>query len=309
MARVQKIVPRETVEIIICNTDAVPARHLEAVNLSKQFTVYSRFLPEGKHLLNMMKPFKTHTRRVADNVFLKEKDDYLFCLEKLLQYESEYVIVLEDDALPIENFIEELKTILWKLNYYFPRWGYLKLYYPPKWQGYAREWPRLLDLVYTACLGSLGLTLVYVLCRIFITIGQQKCKLHVQILQVMINKQILLVLFLGFILTLIFIEIIGRQNILELQRAFHHYSFTKSPGCCTPAILYKPSTAREMVNFLEDVKCTDKYPFDIAQEDFRKNKSIDAYLIEPSLVNHIGLVSSIKGKGLKNDLAEFFSVK
>ena len=57
------------------------------------------------------------------------------------------------------------------------------------------------------------------------------------------------------------------------------------------------------------MKCTDKYPFDIAQEDFRKNKSIDAYLIEPNLLNHIGLVSAIKGKGLKKDLAEFLRVK
>ena len=251
VAMVYEIVPKETVEIIICNADAVPAGHSEAVTLSKQFTVYSRFLPEGKHLLNMTKPFKTYTRRVAGNGFLKEKDDYLFCLEKLLQYKSESVIVLEDDALPVENFFVVLKTILQNLNYYFPHWGYLKLYYPPKWQGYAREWTRLLDLVYTAWFGSLGLTLVYVFWRVFMTIGKHKCKLHVQFLSVMRNKQLLLVLLLGFILTLIFIVIIGRQNVLELQRVFHHYSFTKSPGCCTQGILYKPSTARKMVNFLK----------------------------------------------------------
>ena len=128
--------------ILICNTDSAPAAHTEALRMSRFAKMVVRFnnsFPAGKS-----------PPKIEDDIFEKEKEDYVFCLQQAADYKPQYVIILEDDAYPMENFFSAIHHLLhWKIlrkglgreiqeeNDFVDDWIFVKLYYPEKWRGYS----------------------------------------------------------------------------------------------------------------------------------------------------------------------------
>ena len=68
----------------------------------------------------------------------KEKRDYVYCLQKALQYRTNHVIMIEDDAVPCRDMLDVLKHVVdtrveerYKSGDLVVRhWAYVKLFHP-----------------------------------------------------------------------------------------------------------------------------------------------------------------------------------
>ena len=82
----------------------------------------------------------------------KEKSDFIGCVTRMVaEYPpvSDILLVLEDDALIVQNFFTILSSILeFHLHSYtLDEWLDIKLYTPPKWSEFGLDFLTLLDLV------------------------------------------------------------------------------------------------------------------------------------------------------------------
>lgn len=254
--------------LFICNTHAGPGHHEEAYKLKKYFYLVSKF-PNGSAEASIMNPFE------------KEKQDYVFCMEQALKFSSEYILMVEDDALPrdelfpvLENSINYLQDINKK-----KQWSHLKLYFPERWQGYSFELKQICELLALFVIGSMGL-------HVFMS------NVSIRYKRISNNWR---TSFLGGIYLVLVALTIGRQHLLEIKRIWPYwYGLVSAPECCSPCILYQNKSAIQIVQHLKTVKCDNHLPLDIALHRSTQAHS-NVYQIEPNLFSHIGLVSTIKG--------------
>ena len=261
--------------ISILNSNPESGQNEDALYLSK-------FMP----VIKSSAPFTSHLRS-------REKEDYIVGLETALQYSTTYVLMIEDDALPSENLLKDLRFVLkhkmpWKFLKAHRDWAFLKLYYPEKWQGFG--WPELPELILIGVLG--GCVGIWV---------DLKFKNRTRT-----NKLSLFCTFLVWsIYVVLFVYTVGRAHLIELRKLSPFmYSVIKAPGCCTPGVLYQRSRALELAKFLKSVNCNDTYPMDVAIDDFAKKSNLERYLVIPNMVSHIGVHSSLSTR-LKH-FAEFY---
>jgi hypothetical protein len=93
-----------------------------------------------------------HQNTTGGNRRQKEKSDFIGCVTRMLaEYPpvSDLLLVLEDDALIVEDFFTILSSILeFHLHsYMLDEWLDIKLYTPPKWSGFGLDFLPLLDLI------------------------------------------------------------------------------------------------------------------------------------------------------------------
>ena len=265
----------------ICNVDFDPATYAEAQHLSKYVTMVSRFN-------------KTHL--TFDNQLEKEKKDYVFCLNQAQKHNTRYVLLLEDDALPIPEFFTVLKhTIVAHLDKKYQRGefrenaervAFVKLYHPQRLIGFLSIEPeRLPEWFSIAVILTMFSALIYK--QIYLT-DNAASKISLYFLT-----------FAFFVYYLLVMLVIGRANLIEIRRFLppHLYSYVPAPECCTPAMLFPQSGAETLVNYLNSVQCKAKFGKDIALEQFlhdSENPEWTAYMVQPNLVTHIGMYSSLR---------------
>lgn len=257
--------------LFICNAD--PGKHEEAEELSKYVPSYDRYTEKSDSESN--------------SKFEKEKRDYVFCINQALTYKPQYVVIIEDDAIPHMDLFKVLHYALHNLveNKYVGDdhahntlpWAYLKLYYPERWQGFSNEPKHILELI--GCSTVLGAVFLYLIRLVD--------RRH-------IGSPIYYYI-LGCIYFALVVLLVGRQYLIELRRiAPSLYTVIDAPDCCSPAILYPAKKAAEMAEYLSSVSCSQSFPIDFAMDKFATTKGYKRYLIEPSLAKHIGFYSSIK---------------
>ncbi|XP_074139112.1 post-GPI attachment to proteins factor 4 isoform X2 [Sminthopsis crassicaudata] len=192
--------PCRSYQLFLCDVDG-HSRHPDAALLANFIPATSRFASG---------PGLNASRAVFRNSFEKEKQDYAYCLEKSLQnYHPEYVLMVEDDAIPEEQIFSVLRHLLET---------------------------------------SMGL-----------------------------------------------VEVVGRHYLLELRRlAPALYNVVPTTQCCTPAMLFPASSAQRTVNYLAEISCRNGFAKDMALYSFLQDKNEKAYVVEPNLVRHIGLFSSLR---------------
>ena len=78
---------------------AGPGNHTEVESLSSLVDVSKRF------------PVNDPSSVIMDN-YEKDKEDYAFCIDIALKYQPEYVLIVEDDAIPFANMLKVLKVVL-----------------------------------------------------------------------------------------------------------------------------------------------------------------------------------------------------
>ncbi|XP_077996806.1 GPI-N-acetylgalactosamine transferase PGAP4-like [Glandiceps talaboti] len=262
----------------VCNLNSDPDEHDEATILSKHVHVLSRNATEEKREVS-----QSYTKHE------KQKDDYGFCMQEMSKLNANYTLILEDDALPHWDFFEVLYHILeTKIE---PRYGnmvnnsmdnlaYIKLYFPEKFQGFSWECEHLMELLSLGCIGGISFACTY----IFTTRKRGKWVIPY-------------VFGICIIYSILVAMAIGRQNLLRIREFFpHQYVLRDAPRCCCPAVLYSRSNIDKIVRFLQspDLTCNRSYPMVVAIADYIQSLGLEAYRIEPNIVDHIGHFSSLK---------------
>ena len=262
--------------MFICNTEAGPGKHEEAERLSKYFLSKMRF-PKSDPAASIMDKFE------------KEKEDYIYCLAKALEFKSKYIVIIEDDTVPTDNMLTVLQYLVesymekktyhgdWITN--SQQWAFLKLYYPERWQGYAFEFKRIIELFSFGTIGGSGFVFLY------------------HLLSKSVQRCYLISFVLGAVYMILVVLLIGRQHIIQWKTwSKYTYDVIAAPDCCTPAILYERSMAERLIQHLNATVCDNNYPIDYAMDKFAKDNKYSKYLVEPNIFKHIGMFSSIKRK-------------
>ena len=269
--------------LFLCNVDDRPQDHKDAVWLQDFIPFVQKY---GDSSFNMS--FTSVTRKPpSDSSKLKrhkEANDYIFCLNASRAFKSSYVLVFEDDVVPHKDIFDVIDYILrQRLHLHHDRgdqsqhFSFLKLYYPEKWQGYAWETDRLLELI---CFGFIGAG-IFLMC----------CSCVCKSLRKRYFPSNYFNFLLGFLIFVAAASLLGRQALLELRRwSPQLYRFGPTPGCCVPGMLYNTNI---LPNLMEFIAKHDEVNQDLAISDFTVESNIPGFLLEPNLLHHIGMYSSL----------------
>lgn len=265
------------VSLSICNVDHDPESYVEAINISRFVPVFRRF---DKMHFSMVHPLE------------KEKQDYIFCLNRSLESDPDFVLVVEDDALPTSDFFHILDhTLTTHLDKrllrgeFFPQHesiAYVKFFHP-EWllSFWSLERERIPELVSLTTLIGLALTYLY----------SSFCKSDAKSSTVSTYVCI-------FVYSFLLVVAIGRPNFNKLRIIVSPYlhTFAPAPSCCTPAMLFPAEGARQVVSYLDKVTCGNNFGKDSGLDRLLVEKGMKAYLVQPNTFTHIGLYSSLREK-------------
>jgi len=268
------------VHMSICNVDSMAASYHEAHTLSKFVPMYSRFNDTHFSLVHTLE---------------KEKQDYVYCLNKSLEVdkEADYVFLVEDDALPTDDVFEVLQhVILMHTEQSFARGefhskpsnvAFIKFYHPEWLLNFISFQPERLPelLSYAAVLSSLLAIIYAVVCRVSAASNTMTFD--------MCWREF-------FLFSLLVVLACGRTGISEWRRLASpmFYSYTPAPSCCTPAMLFPRSAAQLTVTYLSNVTCHNNFGKDSVLDNMLRDLHLMAYLVQPNTFTHIGLYSSLR---------------
>lgn len=264
------------VPIVICNVDKHSNEQLDFLLVRDQFPSIIRYNNESSSGIS----YSSRTQ---------ESMDYAFCLESTLELSApKYLLVLEDDALSFKGFFEKIFYLLENrvehkklhdMKTVTERWGWIKLYYPEVWSGFGLEESKIIELFFIAVFGA---GVFYLIAIAFIKPNPQFS----------FNFSFSMV---GALYLVLVVLVITRQTFLELRR-MHTFFYHLSPdsGCCTPAVLYSTKWIPEIVSYLRSSQCSRCHlGVDLALNDFKEQNDLICHLVEPSLVKHIGMHSTL----------------
>lgn len=271
--------------LFLCNVDRTPYAHSDASFVQQYIPYVQKYgtnsFGKSYHVSNFTSSHKDYFRR-------REIEDYIFCMNVSKSFGSRYVLILEDDVVPYKNVFEVLYYTIKQHNLqHFDHLGktfnearqfaFLKLYYPERWQGYANEADRLMELLSVSVLGG-GLLLL--LASIFASKS---------------NFSYCLKLFyfaFGTLMTMMSVLLIGRHNVMSLRRISPQlFVFKPTPGCCTPAMFYSSHVLSGLIEHLMNYSDKNK---DLAINDYIMKHNIPGYILEPNLFRHIGMYTSLQ---------------
>ena len=270
----------DAIGVIICNVDSNPQLHREALDLQR---IYPVVQPNAQHL-----------SVVYDNLMDKEKEDYVFCLNASRSYNPDYILVLEDDAVPVDDFLSVTVRLIDYLKNGRRRrrqrltttddgdFFYVKLYHPERLQNYWQPEPwRIAEWMAVSILSVFSLQMLVPGLRL--------------------RRQSLWIV---YFMTLV--ECLGRPHLLQFKRwmlarlvpanPLAGYNLLSATECCTPAMLFTNTSAYMAANFLSSITCKRGYAKDTALYlHWRQSAGrLQSFVIEPNLVQHIGRVSTLR---------------
>ena len=263
------------IHMSVCNVDSDPDSYAEAQDLRMLIQIFNRF----KSLSLSM-----------DHALEKEKQDYVFCLNQSVSLNPRYVLLIEDDAFPKDDFFPVLEHVIFtQLDRKFvggqlvpnPSPGvYIKLYHPERLLSFISIEPERLPELFA--IGSLFGTIgAFVYSQCFPKSSENN------------TKKIWFLMCIYFMLMAL---AIGRVNLGEIRRLFspYLYSFVRAPECCTPAMLFPKEGAIRVVQHLQVTKCRKHFGKDTALDKWRWTNNVQSYMVQPNMVSHIGMYSVLR---------------
>uniref|UniRef100_U3FAV1 Transmembrane protein C9orf125 n=1 Tax=Micrurus fulvius TaxID=8637 RepID=U3FAV1_MICFL len=253
--------------LLLCNVETDPSNHQDAKLLATFFAVVNRYSDQ-------------ENLDLFPNRFEKEKQDYTYCLEKSLQlYRPEYVLLVEDDTLPEKEFFPVLHHLL-QTRFSKPHLRdalYIKLYHPERLQHYINPEPmRILEWLGLGMFSGSFLGFVY-------SWASSRSGLSW-----------FTMLFFA-LYSMLLVELVGRHYLLELRRlAPSFYNIVPVTECCTPAMVFSAPSAHRVLGYMKEVQCHLGFAKDIALYSLLRTKGEHAFVIEPNLVRHVGIFSSVR---------------
>ncbi|XP_052801626.1 post-GPI attachment to proteins factor 4-like isoform X2 [Mya arenaria] len=267
----------------ICNVDPRLEVNPEISNLPKWIPVHKRF--DGRRKLSI---------EDARSSYEKAKNDYVFCLEHTLQTNASYILLMEDDALAMDNLFHVLSHFIFSLRKLssdethvplLDKLTYLKLFYPVHLSGYFNVDPERVPELISVALVLTALTLCAV------TFCQPSLRVSPTFVKI------------AFVFFLLVVVIIGRYNIIELRSVSDRlFYLTPAPRGSAVAVLYPRQGALDIARYLPLYRCDKRLPKDLAMGEIVIKHGLDARLVQPNLFEHIGHYSSVHQK-LRNPFA------
>ncbi|ELU05471.1 hypothetical protein CAPTEDRAFT_119972 [Capitella teleta] len=216
-----------------------------------------------------------------DHPLEKEKQDYVYCLNSSLSLHStDYAFLLEDDAYPLDDFFP---VLLDTLNHFSSSLdhthdaspAYVKFFHPERLSTFA-DVVSIIELISWVLLSGTVLHVTYCCFRP---------------LPLSTHSSWLLCLFYA----LLFALAINRPGLMELRRLTPSlYALLPAPSCCTPAMLFPKSSANAIVSFLQSKTCENNLGKDSILDEFLEFSNLNAYVVQPNVVMHIGMYSALR---------------
>ncbi|XP_071956893.1 post-GPI attachment to proteins factor 4-like [Antedon mediterranea] len=265
-------------QLFVCNVDSQGSRHDEAIHLSN----YVRMVSKNENG-NSRNNWNT-------NRWEREKLDYIYCLEQAWLYDSKYVLLLQDDGLPHFNFIEVLEYLVsdhlenriqgGDMRPNLEKWAWLKLTFPENLAGFTRNWRFVLEWICISLILASVNTLLALCCYRY----------------TLISLSFFYIIFIvSFCFYLNFTWAIGRPMFVNFgYENKHSYSLKPATSCCLPAVLYPSKNVRDILNYLENVRCNNDLPIDFVLPNYAEKSGLKEYLASPNLFTHIGMFSSLR---------------
>ncbi|XP_068444807.1 post-GPI attachment to proteins factor 4 [Clinocottus analis] len=259
---------RRCAEVLVCDVESGWQENQDAKLLEAHFRV--------------IRPSAREQRRNREqvNTFEREKRDYVFCIRKGWDLvKPENVLVLEDDALPKQDFFTVVKDLLSRR--FSLRTLYVKLYHPERLQRYWNPEPyRLLEWVALGLVGATALLLAFPYwnpCSFSFTLSAHH-----------------LLFFTVYFMAAS--ELLGRHYLLELRRLSPQlYAVSPATECCTPAMLYPGNSSLRVAEYLDGSFCVKGNAKDmVLYQMARTIPGERSHSVEPNLVTHIGAYSSVR---------------
>ncbi|CAG5947422.1 unnamed protein product [Menidia menidia] len=259
---------RPCAEVLLCDVESGPQQNQDAMLLESHFRVVRR------------PPQEQRTNGGQINVFEKEKQDYVFCLRKGWELvKPRNVVVLEDDALPRQDFFTVVKDLLSRR--FALHTLYIKLYHPERLQRYWNPEPyRILEWVGLGLVGATALLLA--------VSHWNPCSFSFSL-----SAGHLLFFTLYFMLVA---ELFGRHYLLEARRISpQFYAVSPATECCTPAMLFPGNASVRAAEYLDGSFCVKGNAKDmVIYQMARTIPGETSHSVEPNLVTHIGAYSSVR---------------
>jgi len=262
-------------KLIVCNVDTQPQTFTEALHLSNHVQIVSRYQNNSMEFHNGIK----------GDMFEKEKDDYVYCLQAASRFASPYYLIVEDDVMLDESAIETVSFIMNYFNLFSTTdWLFLKLYYPDKWLGYSQSRETVFEIGGYSVLGGS-----------FFAVVIQLTSRHRKWLPNCRNLPVWFWFVVGAVFTALLCASIGRQYV-ELWRQYivSTHRLVAAPGCCTQAIVYPAHVLPDLSVHLNHVHCDYDFSVDVAIDGFANIRGLKRHLIQPNVGKHIGLISNLR---------------
>uniref|UniRef100_A0A914C0U8 Uncharacterized protein n=1 Tax=Acrobeloides nanus TaxID=290746 RepID=A0A914C0U8_9BILA len=191
----------------------------------------------------------------------KETDDYWKCLNESLKFQSSYVLLLEDDAVPVDGFFMMMQSLMIQLDQR-PYIDYVKLYHPR----ILRKIPSLVQTISILVVLSYGVHRLWR--RSAVTFSVSVCSY--------------------LLIRLVFIDLFADFRYHVTKSAY----LSLPESCCTPAVLFQSNKIPEMVSELS------KIPSNLghAKDHILDESSFIGRATDMNLIVHIGGFSSIRNK-------------
>lgn len=259
---------RRCAEVLLCDVESNPLENPDAKLLEPHFKVVRPATQERQKNWGQI------------NTFEREKRDYVFCLRKGLELvKPKNVVVLEDDALPREDFFSVVKNLL--ARRFALHTLYVKLYHPERLQHYWNPEPyRILEWIGLGLFGATALLLTFSYwnpCSFSFTLSASH----------------LLFFTLYFMAAA---ELMGRHYLLEARRISPQlYAVSPATECCTPAMLFPGKASLRAAEYLDGSFCYKGNAKDIVLYQMARTVPGErSHSVEPNLVTHIGAYSSVR---------------
>ncbi|UJR23350.1 hypothetical protein I4U23_026362 [Adineta vaga] len=239
------------------------------------------------------------------DMYEREKQAHLQCILANFQSFSHvnYLLLLQDDAEPAhEDFYSRILSLIdSRVKHQWPEHGhrqqpaFLKIYHPRWLIDYLH--PSLYIIVQLIAT-SLFLTFTsFMSVYIFKIVKQNKSKNSntYSCWNSFVNKHRLHSICYFLLITVVLV-LINHSNVSWTWRSLHpsFYAIYPAPSCCLPGVLYFRQTYKQVIDYLNSVKCRNGYAIDTAFDDLPKRTQLQTYLVEPNLVHHIGLYSRLR---------------
>lgn len=248
-------------QVLICNVDT--NEHAELSKL-KPFSLLAQV-------------YNGDSDSVAEDKYEREKLDLVACLQHSIPMEADYILMIEDDAFPNEDLLQQLDHLFsYRLRETeLANLGFVKLFHPTRLSGYiTADINRLLEwFAIASLLEHLLLLLQYLFVKDFRYSAVQR--------------------FLWYVYFVVLVLVVGRPNIIgfrELSPFLHR--LVPAPSCCTPASIYTPNSARVMMKYLKSVTCKQGFAKDTAMDYFSEKTGLSTWFFEPKLFSHIGVYTT-----------------
>lgn len=264
---------RRCAEVLVCDVESGPVANEDASLLDGHFQVIRR------------SPAELRKSRERVNTFEKEKRDYVHCLRKGWELaRPRNVVVLEDDALPRQDFFAVIKDLLSRR--FALQTLYVKLYHPERLQRYWNPEPyRILEWLGFGLVGATALLLTLPYWNPF-SFSFTLSASHLLFLTLYIMAAV---------------ELVGRHYLLEVRRLSPQlYAVSPATECCTPAMLYPGNSSLRVAEYLDGSFCVKGNAKDmVLYQMARVIPGERSHSLEPNLITHIGAFSSVRANPSK----------